>query len=346
MQRIPLILISGFLGSGKTTLLLRLLQEAKLRDLNVGILMNELGQQDVDGVILREEAGFSVEKLLDGCVCCSKKEELADSLEILIRKRPDLIVAELTGVANPVEIVSLLSSPAFIRSIQTKHILTVLDAEHGLEYGSRLSSDKQLVGTLQDQIKAASLILLNKADLVSTARLAKLEKMVRKYNDRAPVLVTEQASLDIGHLLDQTLPQRPRSGPSTIRLPGSAPLKREAAAVSRGGDASHPEQADLSFSKVETFTLPCPPGSKMSKQQVEQFLLGVSGELLRSKGYLNIDGEGTFLLQYSGGRFVWQRSAYPGAGYLVLIGMEMDRQHAVRHWESLFSAKPDLNLTP
>ncbi|MBW7459833.1 GTP-binding protein, partial [Paenibacillus sepulcri] len=77
---IPVMILSGFLGSGKTTLLLRLLEEARIRGIRPGILMNELGKQDVDGNILSEQLGVQVEKLLDGCVCCSKKEELAGSL--------------------------------------------------------------------------------------------------------------------------------------------------------------------------------------------------------------------------------------------------------------------------
>lgn len=72
-MKIPVIMLSGFLGSGKTTLLLSLLKESKRRGLNPGIIMNELGAKDVDGYILQESTGTRVEKLLDGCICCSRK---------------------------------------------------------------------------------------------------------------------------------------------------------------------------------------------------------------------------------------------------------------------------------
>lgn len=111
-MKIPVIILSGFLGSGKTTLLLSLLKESKRRGLNPGVIMNELGAKDVDGYILQESTGTSVEKLLDGCICCSRKEELPRSLTALLVRRPDIIYIELTGVADPDEIAKSLLAPA------------------------------------------------------------------------------------------------------------------------------------------------------------------------------------------------------------------------------------------
>ena len=73
MLRIPVLVLSGFLGSGKTTLLIRLLEEASLRGLKPGILMNELGKQDVDGMILDEHSSASLEKLLMAVSAAARK---------------------------------------------------------------------------------------------------------------------------------------------------------------------------------------------------------------------------------------------------------------------------------
>src|SRR5688572_21209963 len=110
-MRIPVFVLSGFLGSGKTTLLLRLLDEAKTRGLQPGVIMNELGSMDVDGHILNGHSDTAIEKLLDGCVCCSRRSELAGSIQTLTKQNPDVIFIELTGVANPEEIADALTEP-------------------------------------------------------------------------------------------------------------------------------------------------------------------------------------------------------------------------------------------
>jgi len=180
-MKIPVIILSGFLGSGKTTLLLSLLKESKVRGISPGVVMNELGKRDVDGYILQEHTGTIVEKLLDGCVCCSRKEDLADSLLILLKRRPDAIYIELTGVADPEEIVKTLQEPALQERMTLHYSITVLDAENALEYNSRLSADKQLVRTLRKQLSAADLIVVNKSDLVEPETLSYL-LILRKAN--------------------------------------------------------------------------------------------------------------------------------------------------------------------
>ncbi|WP_223067389.1 CobW family GTP-binding protein [Paenibacillus caui] len=368
MRKTPLILLSGFLGSGKTTLLLRLLQETKKRGLKAGILMNELGKCDVDGVILQEETGISIERLLDGCVCCSKKDELAQSMHAVLDTKPDVIFVELTGVANPVEIVGMLSSAAFIGKISIKHMITVIDAEHALDYSSRFSSDKQLVQTLHQQLESANLVMINKADLVTSSERMKVEKMVRKRNPSASLLITKHASVDAGRLLDQAAPADPvKTAARTLKLPTAAPLERinragtakdgQPTGAGSGADAEtaethehherhehheHHEHHGASFSKVQTFTLPCRADSFLDKEQVEQFLSLTPGQILRAKGYLNIEEEGACLLQYAGGRFNWQRSSYPGAGYIVLIGIDVDSGRTAERWQTLLTAHQSL----
>ena len=100
-RAIPVVVLSGFLGSGKTTLLIRLLQHAQSNGLRASVLMNEIGAVDVDGTQVSSESGNELmERITEGCLCCSKKSELALCLERLVLMQPDLIVIELTGVAE------------------------------------------------------------------------------------------------------------------------------------------------------------------------------------------------------------------------------------------------------
>ncbi|UUZ78801.1 hypothetical protein LJK88_26340 [Paenibacillus sp. P26] len=111
----------------------------------------------------------AIQKLLDGCACCSKNSELANGLNKLQQQKPDVIFIELTGVANPEEIADALAEPVLLRSMQLKQIITVLDSENVLDCNSVFSSDKQLVHTLRRQIETADFIIVNKTDLVSSA---------------------------------------------------------------------------------------------------------------------------------------------------------------------------------
>jgi G3E family GTPase len=207
--------LSGFLGSGKTSLLLKLLQETKKRRLKPGILMNELGSTDTDGHIVTDHgARQNIEKLLDGCICCSKKSEVTQSLRKLLQEQPDVLFIELTGVANPEEVVDSLTEPELKERFTLQKIITVLDAEHVLEYNSIFESDRQLVLTLRKQIEVADLLIANKTDLINEKRRNKIEKAVRKQNPVAPLSFTTYSKIDSGPLFSQIQPVHEAVGPS------------------------------------------------------------------------------------------------------------------------------------
>lgn len=332
---IPVLILSGFLGSGKTTLLLELLAEAHSRDLRPGILMNELGKMDVDGEIVGEASRVSVAKLLDGCVCCSKKSELSASIQELLRQKPDVLLVELTGVANPEEVVDALTEPALLGRVRLKQIVTVLDAEYTLEYNSIFSSDKDLVRTLRRQMEVADLILVNKTDLVDAHTLQKIEKTVRKHNPLAPLLYTQRSKLDPDILLRGI--ERAPEGTAPARQPFR--VVKGVAAGSRikesaPEEAAHRHQA--SFSRVRTFTLRPPADLCLPQALLEQFLGQWGSRLLRAKGYLAQPGNSSRrLMQYAGKRITWSSSTYQGEPYLVLIGMDLEESELLMEWEEL-----------
>ncbi|MDF2725403.1 MAG: hypothetical protein K0Q59_5080 [Paenibacillus sp.] len=325
---IPVFVISGFLGSGKTTLLLRLLNEIAARRLRPGVLMNELGQLDVDGSILEEHTQTVVQKLLDGCVCCSKKGELLGALQLLVEQQPDVIVIELTGVANPEEIAETITEPGLKDTLRLNRVITVLDAEHVLDYNSIFAADKALVRTLRRQIEVADLLVLNKIDLVPEAKLAKIEKTIRKYNEPAPFLPTTHSRIDAGMLLgDLDTRQSGYSGKfsplkPTVAIRGAATLRRETV---------------QSFSRVTTVLLPWTPNERVTRARVEKWLRDSKERLLRAKGYLRFSGEPTtYLMQFAGNRTVWERSAYAGEPYVVVIGLDLDTELLTEQWRKLF----------
>jgi G3E family GTPase len=332
--KIPVIVLSGFLGSGKTTLLLRLLEAAKAADLRTGVIMNELGKLDVDGHILKEYSETQVEKLLDGCVCCSKRSELASSIQTLCQSMPDVIFIELTGVANPEEIADVLTEPNIHASVRLKQIVTVLDAENVLDYNSYFESDTALIRTFRRQIETADLLVLNKTDLASTPKRRKIDQLLLKHNSTAVVIPTTHCRIDSGLLLADIAKQERRTvaaASSSFRLLKTAPHAGE-----HGSSSGHRDGEAASYSRVQTLSLPLAAGSYPRRTAIEKFLLKNKNRLLRAKGYVRLlPGSPVMLLQMAGNQLTWSESLHQGQSYLVLIGIDLNKQELEEQWRIL-----------
>ncbi|MFC9774676.1 CobW family GTP-binding protein [Paenibacillus chitinolyticus] len=350
---IPVFVLSGFLGSGKTTLLLRMLEESKELGLRPGILMNELGKADVDGLILEGHSSASIEKLLDGCVCCSKKSELTGSLQALLVRKPDILFIELTGVANPEEIADVLTEPGLLGRVALKQVITVLDAENFMDYNSLFASDKQLVRTLRRQVEVADLILVNKTDYVHRIRLHQIEKAIRKLNGHAMLVYTTHCRVELKPILEGVQPAQ--NGPLTVRpirltKIRTHPKEPSAAGTGRGmqpADSPAPAETAPSHSRVRTVTLPWNQAAGLTKADVDAFLQRWKDGLIRAKGYVTFaESSHMHLLQYAGKRSYWEPSFYQGEPYLVFIGIDLDTDRLSEEWQRLQDTPQPQSLEP
>jgi G3E family GTPase len=365
MNKVPVILISGFLGSGKTTLLLRLLAHTRQLPLRPAVLMNEMGEYDVDGAIISEEMpDVSVEGLLEGCICCSKRNELAGALHTLLSQEPDLIFMETTGVANPEQVLEELRSPLLADRLYLVHSISVVDAELFHEYNSRFTADKELVQTLHGQLRTADFIVVNKTDAASSREVTKVVKSIRKLNDTAKLQTAEYSRVDLEPLLEPVLAsvsvaarpvqvpqpasaQTQRTDTATSSVPISAKSIGRPSSISRSTafkvisahshSHSHDPNQLHSFSRLESLTLHQYSPQPLEKQRLESFLTGLGSSLLRAKGYCVFPHEGTMLLQYSGSHLEWQPTALPvSQGYVTLIGEQLDKASITDQWEQCF----------
>lgn len=339
-MKIPVIVLSGFLGSGKTTLLLHLIEEAAKRNLKPAILMNELGKFDVDGQIIADStSGISLEKLMDGCICCSKKSEVADSLTSLIKKNPDLIFIELTGVANPEEIADCLTEPQLLHKLHLKQIITLLDAENVLEYNSIFSTDRKLVHTLRRQIEVADLIIVNKRDLVEPKQLERIEKAVRKQNSAAPLYFSTKSNVDLDLIFTGMEPlEKVKQTFSRFQMVKKGPKLDNKPEPAFPPVHSH-DSEELSYSRIQTISLPYKSGHPITLKHLERFLQKVGPQLIRAKGYLSLaEGEPAALMQFAAKRMTWEPSRYLEQQYVVFIGIDLDLQRLAKDW-NLFTGQ-------
>lgn len=190
---VPIYILSGFLGSGKTTLLQQMLENWKAEGKTPAVVMNEIGDVNLDGMMLGEDVAMA--ELLSGCICCSNRADLGMELYNLIQTgEPDVIVIEASGVANPVEILDAVTEISLYHRMELRNLITVVDAAHLWElYEQQQGKTYRL---MQEQIRAASVLIINKSDLLEPERLEKVEQIARGWNPYAPMHVTVRCALD------------------------------------------------------------------------------------------------------------------------------------------------------
>ena len=141
-QRLPVSLITGFLGSGKTTLLNRLLRHDDMKD--SAVIINEYGEIALDHLLVERVEG-EVAVLASGCICCTIRSDLEDTLRTLLvrRDRGEVpafrrILVETTGLADPAPIVQLLLNNPLVIQASKDFAKALLDNAE--------SDDKAVVG--------------------------------------------------------------------------------------------------------------------------------------------------------------------------------------------------------
>ncbi len=204
----PVTVLSGFLGAGKTTLLRHLLAQAEGR--KWAAIVNDVAAINVDAQLVAGAGAARVVELGNGCVCCSVRDSLAETIaELAATGMYEHILVETTGVAEPRGIADLFTRKnEFWRSLsdfaQLSALVTVIDARGFLDE-KRRSRDRmeESVGTkikpvfelMVDQAECADVLILNKCDLASEEELTEVEGILGGLNSRAETLRVERGQV-------------------------------------------------------------------------------------------------------------------------------------------------------
>jgi G3E family GTPase len=196
--RVPVTVLTGFLGSGKTTLLQQLMQRPEWR--RTAVVINELGETGLDHLLVQHVAPH-VRLLQSGCLCCSVREDLTQTLaDLLARRRRqelhfDRVVVETTGLADPLPVMHTLTTHAsLVRDFQLAGVVTVVDAFNGF---ATLDQHEEA----RRQVAVADALLLSKCDLVQPAARESLEGRLARLNPSAPQHRVDHGALRSEHLL-------------------------------------------------------------------------------------------------------------------------------------------------
>ncbi|CAI0977659.1 GTPase [Serratia quinivorans] len=197
MKPIAVTILTGFLGAGKTTLLRHILSAE--HGYKIAVIENEFGEVPIDNALIGDRAS-RITTLSNGCICCSKSNELADALLDLLdgvdqgQLEFDRLIIECTGMADPGPITqTFFSHEILCERFLLDGIITLVDAAH---------ADQQLTqfSIAQAQVGYADRILLTKTDVAPDCEA--LIQRLQQMNARAPVYKVTHGDIDLSMLFD------------------------------------------------------------------------------------------------------------------------------------------------
>jgi G3E family GTPase len=194
--RIPATVVTGFLGSGKTTLINRILREQHGKRL--AVIVNEFGEISIDGQLVVHDDQAELVEFNNGCLCCTVRGDLIDTLDRLQQRAGALdgILIETTGLADPAPVASTFFVADEVKeSIRLDAFVTVVDA---VNLEANLSQCNEAV----EQVAFSDIVLINKIDLVSRAKVRAIESKIRRLNPLAVFHHTKNADIDIAKVVN------------------------------------------------------------------------------------------------------------------------------------------------
>jgi G3E family GTPase len=199
----PILVVSGFLGSGKTTLLGNLLRDPDAGE--IAVIVNEFGEVGIDHHLVRKTDARTT-LLHNGCVCCSMRDDLAESLRQLLSQRergviPPFarVVIETTGLADPAPILqTVVNDPVLRHHYRIGHVVATIDAVGGYDNLERY-------GEALRQVAAADRVIVTKQDLATPEQSALLKARILGINPTAAVVDACFGQIDFAPLLDDDL---------------------------------------------------------------------------------------------------------------------------------------------
>ena len=222
VNKIPVLLLTGYLGSGKTTLLNRILTNN--RGIRFAVIVNDIGEVNIDASLIQQggvvsQQNDSLVALQNGCICCTLQTDLINQLhDLAAQKAYDYIVIEASGICEPAPIAQTLCSYAQMVPQYAQDGLPVLDCICSVvdalrlrdEFGNgdklgHVTKEEDLAALVTEQIEFCNIILLNKAAEVSEGELEHVKAIIRAIQPTAEIIETNYCDVDFDKILNTGL---------------------------------------------------------------------------------------------------------------------------------------------
>jgi G3E family GTPase len=198
-QRLPVVLLSGFLGSGKTTLVNALLRDPRLAETAVAI--NEFGEVPLDQLLVEHDRDATV-VMANGCLCCNLAGDMEDAVMRIFARRQNgqlpgfkRLIIEPSGLADPAPIAqAILRNPVLSRAFRLASIVTTVDVLFAEAQCARHPESRK-------QVALADTIVLTKSDLADPETVARVKTLVRALQPTAPIVQSEKGEVSASNLL-------------------------------------------------------------------------------------------------------------------------------------------------
>jgi len=222
LSKIPATVITGFLGAGKTTLIRHMLEHAGGK--RIALIINEFGDLGIDRQIVN---GCGIEgcneddvvELANGCICCTVADDFLPVIEALVEREnpPEHIVIETSGLALPKPLIRAFNWPEIKTRVTVDGVVSVVDGpalaagqfasnedavQAQREADDNLSHENPLEEVFTDQLMAADMVLLNKADVIGEDQTKRLiGDLTAKLRPGVHVVATSHGNVGVDVLL-------------------------------------------------------------------------------------------------------------------------------------------------
>lgn len=300
------LILTGFLGSGKTTLLKRLLESAN--DLSGTIvLVNEFGKVGIDGALIKNTAAANIVELNSGCICCSLKLDMIQTLHMLWEKyAPERVIIEATGVADPLSVIETLSDRMLAPHFQLEKTIMVVAADFW--------EARHMFGSVfKSQLNQADLVLLNKIDTLDKSAIPIVLREIQEASVKGLVVPSLYGNIDSNILLSGS-EQKPPGFEQPQFFKAYDPERDLYAPVNGKGSTNAKEAGFITFLFETPFA--------MDEQLFMGFLHRVPLGLFRIKGPVRFVDR-TDMLNFVGGKSEWIKWTDQTSTCLSFIGWDV-----------------------
>jgi len=310
----------GFLGAGKTTLLNHILSEN--HGYRIACIVNDFSELNIDAKLVKQEKDKIIE-MSNGCICCTLREDLLNSLTELSEKdNIDYIVIESTGIGEPLPIAQTFYMGNLRDLVKLDTIVTVVDANAFWENYQRTDIIEDINGNkvesalaplLIDQIEFTNVIILNKTDIASEQKINRVEQYCRELNKTAKIIKTSKGKIDFAEILDTGLYDYER---------GTNAPKWEAEWKQASKETEEYGFSSFIFKSEKVF----------SKEKFNELLNIWPDNVLRAKGFITFENHTGAFISFAGTEMIIEEASIrkdskKNYSEIVFIGINIDKNH-------------------